>query len=92
MNSVETVNKALEIARQRQRTATSFEMFSSIVAQLEYMERILSCEETDRSKMKEIIVGHYAARELEDSDPELANALFDVQAIASKMARGLKAG
>jgi hypothetical protein len=40
--------------------------------------------------MKDIIVGHYAARELEGSDPEFAELLFAVQAYASRMARGLK--
>jgi hypothetical protein len=54
------------------------------------MTKVLSGEDSDRSKMKNIIVGHYAARELEGSDPDLAEALYSVQAIASKMARGLK--
>jgi hypothetical protein len=90
MNPLETVNSALAIARERLSAAPSVEMFRSIVTQLEYMTKVLSGEDSDRSKMKNIIVGHYAARELEGSDPDLAEALYSVQAIASKMARGLK--
>lgn len=90
MSPTETVNSALTVARQRLSEAPTVEMFASIVRQLEYVARVLSGEDSDRSKMKDIIVGHYAARELEGSDPELAEALYGVQAIASKMAKGLK--
>lgn len=90
MNSLETVNSALEIARERLSAAPTVEMLRSIVTQLEYMTKVLSGEDSDRSKMKNVIVGHYAARELEGSDPDLAEALYRVQAIASKMAKGLK--
>jgi len=90
MTPTETVNRALAIARRRQADAPSVQMFDSIVRQLEYMARVLSGEESDRSKMKSIIVGQYALREIEDVDPEFAEVLFDVQTIASKMAKGLR--
>lgn len=90
MSPIETVNSALAIARQRLNEAPNMEMFASIVRQLEYVARVLNGEDSDRSKMKDIIVGHYAARELEGSDPKLAEALYGVQVIASKMAKGLK--
>ena len=90
MTAVETVNTALALARNRSSAAPSVEMFSSIVAQLEYMARVLDGRDSDRSKLKNIIVGHYAARELEGTDPELAEALYGTQAIASKMVKGLK--
>lgn len=90
MNPMETVNSALDVARQRLGEAPAIEMFASIVRQLEYLAGVLSGEDGDRSKLKDVIVGHYAAREIEGNDPEFAEALYDVQAIASKMARGLK--
>jgi hypothetical protein len=90
MNPVETVNYAFAIAQQRSRENPSVEMFASILRQLEYMSRVLTGEDPDRSRMKDIVVGHYAARELDGSDPELAEALYRVQVIASKMARGLQ--
>lgn len=86
----ELVQKALGLARNRLSSAPEFEIYKSIVAQLEYLDRVLSGNEKDRSKLKNIIVGHYGVREFEESDPEFADALIDAQSIASKMAKGLK--
>jgi Tsi6 len=88
--AIETINIALSLAQDRRNSAPTFELFTSIVKQLEYIERILNGEEKDKSQMKKIIIGHYAVREFEDSDPEFANALIAAQAIASKIAKGLK--
>lgn len=68
----------------------SFPLYSSIVSQLEYVAAVLDGTEKDRSKLQHIVVGHYGAREFEESDPELARALKDAQLIASKMVKGLK--
>lgn len=68
----------------------SFPLYSSIVSQLEYVAAVLDGTEKDRSKLKNIIIGHYGAREFEESDPELARVLMDAQLIATKMAKGLK--
>ena len=51
---------------------------------------MLRGNEKDRSRLKNIIVGHFAVREFEESDPELAEALNAAQAIAFKAAKGLK--
>lgn len=90
LTPIESVKKALSLAIERRNVAPSFEIFSSIVAQLEYVSMVLSGEEKDRSRIKKIIVGHYAVREFEESDPEFADALMQVQAIVSKMLKGLK--
>ncbi|MBJ7310786.1 immunity protein Tsi6 family protein [Rugamonas sp. CCM 8940] len=90
MSAIETVTKALELARARLNTAPAFEIFSSIVKQLEYFLAVLNGNERDKSRLKNIIVGHFAVREFEESDPEFAKALIAVQTIASKMAKGLK--
>ncbi|MBV6320918.1 immunity protein Tsi6 family protein [Duganella violaceipulchra] len=90
MSAIETVTKALELARARLNTAPNFEIFSSAVTQLEYVLAVLNGNERDKSRLKNIIVGHFAVREFEESDPEFAEALMTVQALAAKMAKGLK--
>ena len=85
-----TINNALEIARKRLAEVPSFPLYSSIISQLEYVAAVLDGDEKDRSRLKHVIVGHYGAREFEESDPELARVLKDAQLIASKMAKGLK--
>jgi len=50
---------------------------------------VLRGNEKDRSRLKNIIVGHFAVREFEESDPDLAEALNAAQAIAFKAAKGL---
>lgn len=90
MDALETVNGALDIARARLAEVPSFSLYSSIVAQLEYLAAVVGGVEKDRSRLKEIVIGHYGAREFEESDPEFARALKDAQLIASKMAKGLK--
>ena len=90
MTAIETVEKALVLAKIRLRAAPRFEIFSSAVAQLEYLLSVLRGNEKDRSRLKNIIVGHFAVRECEESDPDLAEALNAAQAIAFKAAKGLK--
>jgi hypothetical protein len=90
MTAQATITRALNLARERLKAAPAFDIYQSIVLQLEYLEALLNGMETDRSKLKKIIVGHYGVREFEESDPEFADALIDAQAIASKMAKGLK--
>ena len=57
----------------------------SIKAQLEYLIQIADGRSTDRSRLKEIIVGQYAAREFEDRDMEFANMLYDVADIVDAL-------
>jgi hypothetical protein len=65
-------------------------IYQSIVTQLEYLTAVLAGRESDRSQLRKIVIGHYGAREFEESDPEFAQALKDAQLVASKMSRGLK--
>jgi hypothetical protein len=90
MNSIETVEKALVLAYARSSEAPGFQIFASIVTQLEYLSSVLRGDEKDRSRLKDIIVGHFAVREFGESDPELAEALNAAQNIAFKAAKGLK--
>ncbi len=90
MTAVDTIESALEITRKRLIVALTFELFISAETQLTYLLSLLTRQESDRSRLKNIIVGHFAVREFEESDPELAAALLAAQNIASKMAKGLK--
>ena len=90
MSAIETVENALALARARLKAAPDFDIFASAVTQLEYLLSVLHGEQSDRSRLKNIIVGHFAVREFEESDPELADALNAAQLIAFKMNKGLK--
>jgi Tsi6 len=90
MTATETVERALALTNARVSAAPGFELFASTAAQLKYLLLVLRGEERDRSHLKDIVVGHFAAREFGESDPELAEALMAAQAIGSKAAKGLK--
>lgn len=89
MNALETVTNALNLATARVAAVPSFSIFQSIATQLEYVADVLRRVETDRGRLRDVMVGHYGAREFEESDPEFARALKDVQLIATKMSKGL---
>lgn len=90
MSNIEIVEKAVALANARLAAAPSFQIFSSTVDQLEYLLSVLRGVENDRSRLKDIIVGHFAVREFAESDPELAEALHGAQNIASQAAKGLE--
>jgi hypothetical protein len=90
MTAIETVETALALANVRLNQAPEFEIFASTVAQLEYLLLVLRGDEKDRTRLKNIIVGHFAVRECEESDPELAEVLKSAQNIAFKVGKGLK--
>jgi Tsi6 len=90
MAAFQVVNQALSIAKSRLAATPDFDILKSLVAQLQYLSAVLNGKEADRSRLKTIIVGHYAVKEFEESDPELADALVAAQAVATKMAKGLK--
>ena len=45
--------------------------------QLEYLISIVKGESTDRSRLKDIILGIYAVREFENDDPAFSNILLE---------------
>jgi hypothetical protein len=84
------VDEALRLCLERKQVYPTVGLFDSIEKQLAYLKAVLSSEETDRSRLSQIIVGVYAVREFDDSDPEFAKALKKAHYIADRMARGLK--
>lgn len=89
MTAIDEIENALTLARVRLDGAPTFELFMSTVAQLEYLLSVIKGDEKDRSRLKDIIVGHFAIREF-DGDPDFAQALNAAQFIASRMGKGLK--
>ena len=83
MNEIREIKKTLTLSQCRLKEAPGYDVYASIVAQLDYLLAVLDGSEKDRSKLKEIIIGHYAVRELGESDPELAQALRAAQIIAN---------
>jgi hypothetical protein len=64
-----------------------FPPLQSIEVQLQYLIGILEGQ-TDRSRLEEIIIGRYAAREFEDRDMAFANLLYEVEEIVDLMKAG----
>jgi hypothetical protein len=91
MSALEVIQDALRLARIRQTEVPSFPLYAPIVAQLEYLESVLTGGESDKQRLREIMIGHYGAREFEESDPEFSHALKDAQLVASRLQRGMKA-
>lgn len=89
MTSIEQIEDALTLAHMRLRQAPEFELYLSTVAQLEYLLSVLKGVEKDRSRLKDIVVGHFAVREFAESDPEFSQVLRAAQFIASNAAKGL---
>ena len=87
---LERLSEARAIAEARRRAAPDYDIYGSICRQLDYLIAVASGQECDRLRLREIIIGVYAIREFDESDPELAIALKDAQFIADRMAKGLK--
>jgi hypothetical protein len=90
MKAIDYVTKAKSMLKARMVQFPDFPPYLDIQAQLDYVESVMSRAEKDKSKLHKLTLGIYAGKEFEQSDPELAECLSDVNYIASQMARGLK--
>jgi len=90
MNAIETINKALTVAEQRESENSSLSMYSSIVEQLKYLSNYINGKDTNRTKLSELTFGIYAAKELEETDPEFAKILSKAFYVATQKSKGLK--
>jgi len=88
MTAIDTVKKAKKLAEERFKAAPSFEIFDSVLKQLIYLLNVLEKKENDKTKLKKIIVGHYAVHEFEESDPEFSRCLKECQNIAISLSKG----
>jgi hypothetical protein len=60
-------------------------LYGSIHNQLRWIEGALAASEPpDPERLDALLLGHYAARELENTDPEVADVLFAVQYLVNR--------
>jgi len=88
MTPIETINKSLTDSIKLSADYPNFQPLESVKTQLEYLKNILNGSSDDRSRLNEIILGIYAAREFEDRDMDFANTLYDVELIVDEMKAG----
>jgi len=65
-------------------------IFFSMLKQIQYVKNVLIRPSTDRSKLHDISLGNFAAKEFAEVDPELSEALGGVNYIAYQVGHGLK--
>ena len=87
MSSIDTINKAIQLTKERVSMAPDFAIFDSVLNQLNYLKAVIEGR-VDRSRLNKIIVGHYAVHEFEETDPEYSRALKDCQNIAVLLSQG----
>jgi hypothetical protein len=85
MNNIEVVENAIALVKVRMQAIPEFDLYKSILSQLEYLLSVLTGIQPDRSRLVKIIVGHYAVHEFEETDPELSKALKKCQKIVFDM-------
>lgn len=88
MNPQAIIDKAVEQSNRLTADYPNFQPLESVKAQLAYLKGILDGSIEDRSRLKEIIVGIYAAKEFEERDMDFANTLYDVELIVDKLKAG----
>jgi hypothetical protein len=89
----QVAKEALRICNMRMTTDTSpvpEAMMQSIQSQLAWLIEFFEGRSTERNKLHALTFGHYAAREIEDSDPEFAAALHKACYVANRTGSGLK--
>jgi hypothetical protein len=87
-NEMQILNSALDRCRELLAVNPQFAPLLSVEAQLQYLIGILDGHISDRSRLSEIIIGLYAAREFEDRDMAFANQLYQVVEIVDAMEAG----
>ena len=89
----EVAREALQLCRDRIRTNSGIaapEILNSIQAQLKWLVSYFEGENSEREKLKTLVFGHYAAREIDERDEEFISVLGKAAYVADKTAAGLK--
>lgn len=81
------IQAALEKCLQLKVQMPQVEPLNSVQRQLEYLLEVLNGTITDRTRLNEVVLGRYAARELESRDMEFALLLYRVEEIVDSMKR-----
>jgi len=89
----EVARKALELCNDRIKNNPSIavpRILESIRAQLEWLVSFFEGRNNERAKLRTLVFGHYAARELDERDEVFIQALNKANYVASRTAAGLK--
>jgi Tsi6 len=80
------VEKGLRLIDGRLDVSPEYGMYHSIRAQLQFIQRtiVAGAKPTD-DEVDRLTLGIYAARELETTDPELADVLFEVEYLFKRL-------
>ncbi len=81
------LENALEATQELNQSEES-NVLRSIEKQLEYLIEALD-HKNDRLKLKDIIIGIYAAREFEYTHPEYAELLYEASGVSNEMKRNV---
>jgi len=91
--ALEYVENVLVLAKKRKSTNPKHTGYRNIVAYLQYVQKVLTKPNTDRSKLHKKLsfaTGGPAGEIFEQEDPELWEAIGGVLWIADQIGRGLK--
>lgn len=89
----EVARKALELCNDRINNNPSItvpEILESIRTQLEWLVSYFEGRNNERSKLRTLVFGHYAARELDERDEVFIQALNKASYVATRTSAGLK--
>jgi len=89
----EIAKKALEICEDRIMSKSGValpEIMGSIQVQLEWLVSYFEGKNSEREKLKTLVFGHYALREVDESDEEFIGALSKAYYVADQTSKGLK--
>jgi Tsi6 len=80
------LDQGLRMVRERLEASPHFPVYLSIQRQLEYLQQTLTLGQSPAAgKVDSLTLGVYAAREFENSDPDFADVLFNVNYLANRM-------
>lgn len=85
----QSFDQALALTRKRiLNSPPQIEILRSVEKQLEYLLSIVTGANSDKSRLKDVVLDIYAVREFEAYDPELADALLDAMQYAKILRSG----
>jgi hypothetical protein len=89
----EIAHRALRLCNQRIQANSSVALpgiLESTKVQLEWLVSFFEGWNSERRKLSELTFGHYAAREMDETDGEFISALHAAYYVARQTAKGLK--
>lgn len=84
------VEKAIALTTERRSDCPQFPVYDLLLRQLAYVKAVFEGVEKDKSRLHRLSIGAIAAKEFEQTDPELAEALEDAYYVAIQSGHGLK--